>query len=216
MARRSQHTPQQLREMIIDAAHSLIESGGARQLSAREIARMIGYAPGTLYNAFENLGDIVLRVEVKMLEELDGSLKQAVAGATGRKAIERYAVAYLAFAHERVRLWRLLNDHRPDGLNATPGWYADALGSVVAQLDEPLTRLMPDAGPSELAQEKRALWACIHGMAVNSTCEKMGYLTLEAATQHVRQLLDAYLAGLSARARGIRVDGPGCEHGRLA
>lgn len=200
MARRSQHTPQQLREMIINAARSLIESGGAGQLSAREVARMIGYAPGTLYNAFENLGDIVLRVEVKMLEELDGSLRSAIGEATGREAVKKFARAYLVFAHERVRLWRLLNDHRPDAQVTVPAWYSDAVKSVTSQLERPLGRLMPHAGSADLALAARALWASIHGLAVNSTCGKMGCMTLEQAMLHQDQFIDVYLDGLAARA----------------
>ena len=161
---------------------------------------MIGYAPGTLYNAFENLGDIVLRVEVKMLEELDGSLRSAIGEATGREAVKRFARAYLSFAHERVRLWRLFNDHRPDGQMSVPVWYSDAVTSVTSQLEGPLGSLMPDAGSPDVAVATRALWAAIHGLAVNSTCGKMGCMSLEQAQLHQEQFLDVYLDGLAAGA----------------
>ena len=42
MGRRSTHTPQQLRELILDAAQDIIEAQGIAGLSAREIARRIG------------------------------------------------------------------------------------------------------------------------------------------------------------------------------
>jgi len=42
MGRRSTHTPQQLRELILNAAQEIIQSLGLAGLSAREIARRIG------------------------------------------------------------------------------------------------------------------------------------------------------------------------------
>jgi len=52
MGRRSTHTPQQLRELILDAAQDIIQVQGLAGLSAREIARRIEYSPGTIYNMF--------------------------------------------------------------------------------------------------------------------------------------------------------------------
>ena len=60
MGRRSTHSPQQLRELILDAAQEIIDVHGLAGLSAREIARRIGYSPGTIYNMFDNLDDCLL------------------------------------------------------------------------------------------------------------------------------------------------------------
>ena len=74
MGRRSTHTPQQLRELILDAAQDIIQDQGLAGLSAREIARRIEYSPGTIYNMFENLDDVVLHVEARVLDALDKRL----------------------------------------------------------------------------------------------------------------------------------------------
>ena len=66
--------------MILDAAKSIVEEGGATELSAREIARRIGYAAGTLYNVFDNLDDILLRVEAELFEQLDAGLAGSLDG----------------------------------------------------------------------------------------------------------------------------------------
>ena len=41
MGRRSSHTPQQLKDLILEAAYDIIETQGLAGLSAREIARRI-------------------------------------------------------------------------------------------------------------------------------------------------------------------------------
>jgi len=50
MGRRSIHSAEELRELIIQAATDIVERDGLAGLSAREIAKRIGYSPGTLYN----------------------------------------------------------------------------------------------------------------------------------------------------------------------
>ena len=67
MARRSAHSPEELRQLILAAAQSIIERDGLVGLSAREIARTIGYSPGTLYNIFENIDDVLLTLQTQML-----------------------------------------------------------------------------------------------------------------------------------------------------
>ena len=66
MGRRSVHSPEELRQLILDASQTIVERNGITGLSAREIARMIGYSPGTLYNIFENLDDVLLTLQVQL------------------------------------------------------------------------------------------------------------------------------------------------------
>ena len=76
MGRRSSHTPQQLKDLILEAAYEIIEVQGLAGLSAREVARRIGYSPGTIYNMFENLDDVVLRIEARRV----GCARRATGG----------------------------------------------------------------------------------------------------------------------------------------
>ena len=55
---------------------TIIDAHGLAGLSAREIARRIGYSPGTIYNMFTNLDDVVLHVEARVLDALDKRLTE--------------------------------------------------------------------------------------------------------------------------------------------
>ncbi len=70
MGRRSIHSPEQLRELIVQAATEIIQQDGLEGLSAREIATRINYSPGTLYNVFENLDDLLLTIEARLLDQV--------------------------------------------------------------------------------------------------------------------------------------------------
>ena len=85
MGRRSIHTPDELRELIIAATTEIVEQDGLEGLSAREIAKRVGYSPGTLYNVFENLDDLLFIIEARLLDELAGRLADTDAsGPPGR------------------------------------------------------------------------------------------------------------------------------------
>ena len=127
MGRRSTHTPDQLRQLILDAAQSIIETNGLAGLSAREIARRIGYSPGTIYNMFQNLDDVVLHVEARVLDALDQRLAQALAEGDPKDKVVKLAESYLAFTSERPKLWNLLFEHYMPSGSDTPPWYQQKL-----------------------------------------------------------------------------------------
>ena len=57
MARRSDHSREELYELALEKAGEIAEKEGLRGLTARGVAREIGYTIGTLYNIFEDLDD---------------------------------------------------------------------------------------------------------------------------------------------------------------
>src|SRR3990167_3233224 len=97
MGRRSIHTPEELRELIIQAATDIVERDGLAGLSAREIAKRIGYSPGTLYNVFENLDDLLLTIEARLLDTLAERLAKTDPAGAPDERLRRLAGAYFAF-----------------------------------------------------------------------------------------------------------------------
>lgn len=199
MGRRSQHTPEQLRTLIVDAARRIVETNGIAKLSAREIARAIGYAPGTLYNMFENLDEILLRVELQVLEELDKELERALNGASGSSAILRYATTYASFAHARSHLWRLLNEHQPTDPSNLPQWYVAAIQAPIVRLEGPLSTALDANDQVALRRAARTLWRMIHGMTMLTTSSKLGPSEGSEAEAQIKELVGNYLSGLIAQ-----------------
>ena len=74
MARRKDHSHEQLHTMATDAARELAEEEGLRGITARRIADKIGYSAGTLYNVFENLDDLIVHLNGSTL---DGSVAKS-------------------------------------------------------------------------------------------------------------------------------------------
>jgi AcrR family transcriptional regulator len=206
MGRRSSHTPQQLRAMVLDAAQEIIEAQGLAGLSAREIARRIGYSPGTIYNIFANLDDVVLNVEARVLDALDRRLSEALQGdAAGDDTCQggdrpmRIARAYLAFTQERPRLWNLLFEHHIPRGTQLPPWYRQKLEGLMAQVERALAPCFGHSREADLQRAARALWAGVHGITSLATADKLSVVTTETAERLVDDLVATYLAGLAGR-----------------
>ncbi len=202
MGRRSVHTPEELRELILEAATDLIEKGGLAGLSAREIARAIGYSPGTLYNVFQNLDDLVLTIEARLLDKLSLSLKAATDGVPPEERLIKLAMAYLRFTHENPKLWNLLFEHHMPPGAPIPPWYHSKLDYLLTQVEEALAFRLKNVDEAHVKRAARVLWAGVHGITSLSTADKLGNVTTETAGPMVQDLLDSYLSGLERRSGG--------------
>ncbi|MBX9592143.1 MAG: TetR/AcrR family transcriptional regulator [Hyphomonadaceae bacterium] len=197
MGRRSTHTPQQLRELILDAAQDIINVHGLAGLSAREIARRIGYSPGTIYNMFDNLDDVVLHVEARVLDALDKRLSDTLQGEGGADArVVRIAHAYLAFTQEKPRLWNLLFEHHMPAGSDLPAWYQQKLEGLMGHVERALAPHFPAGREADLQRASRVLWAGVHGITSLSTADKLSVVTTETAGRLIDDLVGTYLAGL--------------------
>jgi AcrR family transcriptional regulator len=197
MGRRAQHTPDELRRMILDATRRIVETNGAAELSAREIAREIGYAPGTLYNLFKNLDEILLRVEAEVLDELDQSLSAAIDGRKVVEAVRAFATTYADFAYEHTRLWHLLQSHQPHALPESPDWFLERLYAPASRLEPLLARISGVEDVETTTRTARTLWSAVHGIVNVATTQKFGALPRPSTVAMVEDLVQRYLIGLT-------------------
>ncbi len=200
MGRRSEHSAEELREMILTAASDLILTHGLAGISAREIARKIDYSPGTLYNAFRNLDDVILTIQARLLDALDARLADLPLDGDPHADIQRIATAYVAFTHENARLWNLLFEHHLPPGTPVPDWYRSKLDGLMTRLENALKPLMANGGPDVTRRAAGVLWASVHGITSLSTADKLTNVTRETADALVSDLISRYLDGIARRA----------------
>jgi AcrR family transcriptional regulator len=199
MGRRSIHTPEELRELIIQAATEIVERDGLEGLSAREIAKRIGYSPGTLYNVFENLDDLLLTIEARLLDRLAAQLAMTDETGTPQQRLRRLTQAYFAFTQEQPKLWNLLIEHRMPPGHKVPEWYHAKLDSLLVPLEEVLAVLLESSDAHARKRAARTLWAGVHGMTSLSTAQKLSHVTGNAGKALIDDFVSTYIAGLERR-----------------
>jgi AcrR family transcriptional regulator len=199
MGRRSSHTPDELRDLILDAARAIIEKDGLAGLSARTIAKRIGYSPGTLYNVFDNLNDILLNVEGRLLEDLDQRIIETAVDVPPKDRLTRLAHCYLRFTQDRPRLWNLLLEHQPPHSFAIPDWYQERLSRLLTHVEEALEAHMPGRAERDVQHSARVVWAGVHGITSLATANKLTSISSDHAALLIEDLLSGYIRGLEMR-----------------
>lgn len=199
MARRSAHSPEELRQRILEAAQGIIERDGLIGLSAREIARAIGYSPGTLYNIFENLDDLLLTLQTHMLAELVEVMKAVPEEKTPQATIDALARAYLDFALRNKLMWNLLFTHSIPTQMLAPTALVDNVNKISELVERPIGQMLKSSNKQETELAAKALWAGVHGVTAIAVTEKGPSLNPATALVFVQQLVSTYTRGLTSK-----------------
>jgi AcrR family transcriptional regulator len=193
MARRGEHSREEIRRMALDAAEAIVAAHGYRGLSARKVAADIHYTVGTLYLVFENLDDLILHVNGRTLDELFAWLKEKQASAHNPEAaLIALANAYIAYAEAQSPRWNMLFEFLADKGEILPEWYQEKLGKVFGLVEAALCSLTQDQ--AKIQHAARVLWASVHGICVLKVRQRMN-LDAEAMA---RMLIENFLSGLRA------------------
>ena len=180
----------------MDAARRLAEKNGLRGVTARGVAREIGYTVGTIYNLFDDLDDLIVHLNVRTLDELLAVLSKVRPVPEPEKYLLALAQRYMKYARRHPRLWGLLLEHRlPEG-RVLPDWYyerIDRLYGLIERAIEPFLNGRQIKGSRHMA---RVLWSSIHGIVSLGALGKLA--AEETQAEMVKTLIRTFVAGLRA------------------
>ncbi len=186
----------QSRERLIDVAQEIIATQGLAGLKARDLAATAGCALGAIYTAFDDLDELILRVNARTLARLDAELNSALGGAEAEQALQAMARTYLNFARREEPSWRALFEHRlPPGL-APPQWYVDARNRLFNRLDMPLSQLLPGTNHLARAAFARTLFSAVHGVVALGLDEKIAETPPKLLDEQLEKLVRILADGL--------------------
>lgn len=187
MARRSDNTRKELKEMAVLAGVSLLAESGIEGLSARQIASRIGYTVGTLYNVFTDFEDIVLHINGATLLDMKQQLMPlARSRKKPRQRILDFAHCYGDYAIAHPARWNLL--HGAARTTKLPEWFRAEVHGLFALVEAPLIALSPKKS-KQAGDAAKVLWAGLHGICSLSISQKLE--GVEAAPMHA--LIDIFM-----------------------
>lgn len=150
--------------MALDAARDLVAAEGVQALSVRAVARAIGYAPGTLYNLFRNLDDLVIAVNGETLAALAAALPPDEEGEPLAR-LQEMAAAYLRFSAENRALWLLLFEYAFSTTPELPAWYVDGIRALLDRVEAPIRALAPEIDRETAQRLAFGMFSAVHGVA---------------------------------------------------
>ncbi len=194
MARRKDHTREELKSLILDAAWTLIAEDGIPALTARRLGQMIGYAPGTIYNVFASMDEVLLHINGRTMDLLFGTLSPFSAPAPESERADlltRMALAYVSFAERHRPHWLALFATDLSGHKDIENWYSAKIEAVFM----PLETLLGSLGEHTTRRiDARILWSSVHGLTYLSLTGKLpddGESTLD---DKIRRLVAIYVS----------------------
>lgn len=200
MARRNDHTRQELQDIIVEEAWKIIEKDGLEGLTARKIAKIIGYAPGTIYNIFNSMEDLYLQINSKTLDLFFGHLHASNCLDKNHAPIENLkamALCYLNFAKQYKPFWLMLFNVQVSNDRPDPKWLHDKIDQLFTPLEELLTPYFTDKEAIERKTAARVLWASVHGLCFLQETNKISIVNEESTAQDMSDLLiDTFIAGI--------------------
>src|SRR5262245_36281016 len=195
-----------VRADLVAAAERTIEREGLRGLRARSLATEVGCAVGAIYNAVEDLDELVLLVNARTLKALEAELAAADRGAehAGPDAaigrLVRMALAYLDFAAAHTPRWRALFEHRMSPGRDVPDWYRDQQRRLFGYVEELLTELQAHESRVRRTLLARSLFSAVHGVVVLGLEEKLQTILLPVLREQLRFVVTAIGRGMTSGA----------------
>ncbi|MEM1224015.1 MAG: TetR/AcrR family transcriptional regulator [Verrucomicrobiota bacterium] len=189
MGRRKDHTREELTRIAINAGTELVVAEGPEALTARNVAKLIGYTPGTLYNLFENIDELCTAINIKTLNRFAVEIEQILnEHSKSKKRLRRICQAYLNFHQKKPELWALCFATPLRSLNED---YHQAVHKVFDPVAEALLPISGD--PQAARQDAKVLWSTLHGICLLQQTGKLNVAETDPAEILVKRFLDQFL-----------------------
>ena len=178
-------------------AKRIVENEGLSALQARRIAQEAGCSVGTIYNLYDGLDDLIIRVNSGTLEDLGAKLSELEQSATDSLAVNltAMALAYLQFALDSQAAWRAVFEHQLAKDKVVPDWYREHQAALFSIVEKKLAHVVADDQQRKLAS--RALFAAVHGVVSIALDQKLGDFDYAATKAQVKFIVQSAAKGLA-------------------
>jgi AcrR family transcriptional regulator len=174
-------------DRIIATARAIAEREGWSAVTVRRLADEIEYSQPVLYSHFKSRDAIVGAVAVEGFRELAAALRAAPRGSTGPcNALERVAMAYLAFASRHPALYEAMFV-LPTGLHFAK---ADTRPELHEGFDSLVAVVAPFCASTDAEDATETFWAALHGL---TELERAGRVRPAAHIRRVRLVVRAFV-----------------------
>lgn len=192
MARRSDHTREELRALALKSARAIVREEGVSRLSTRKVADKIGYTSGTLYQVFRNRDDLVEQMNAETLHMLFEKCSPVQSDRTIHDRLSILANGFVAFANERPDEWAAVINYTYATDHEWSKLYDKNLEQLLGLLVEATAELYTESGCTNQMTDVRLLWQSLYGIFSLGAANRLGKdQSVEAS---VDALIELYLS----------------------
>lgn len=167
--RRDQYHHGDLPRALTDVAGELLEKDGPEAVTLRTVARRIGVSPAAVYRHFADKNALLAAVAAEGFAQLAEAFRASLADAAGQDALARLralGLAYLRFAGDHPRLYRLLFGLERPSAQANARLARESSEAYRLLEAAAAATLPPASDAREIARAATAAWSLVHGYAM--------------------------------------------------
>ena len=191
MARRSDHTREELTEMAFDSARAIVVEKGISALSGRKVTARMGYTIGTLYQIFDGMDDLVERMNARTLRALYDQCASSAEIETVADRLRAFGISFVDFVNARPNEWGAVMSYRYGRDHEFGEEYDREIQNLFGLMIEATQHLYNEDEEADHAADMAVLWASLTGiLSVTVSERQVGGLTLK---QMLDRLIKMYL-----------------------
>jgi AcrR family transcriptional regulator len=189
MARRKDHSREELTQLAIDSGREIVRADGAPALTARKVATQMGYTPGTLYNLFENIDGLACAINTQTLEAFAVTIQEKLNRTkTPESGLRAICQAYLDLHATELKLWNLVF---ATPLSIKTEGYHQAVHQVFDQVTETIKPL--SKSPIATRQNAKIIWSTLHGICLLQQSGKLDITEQDPPEALLKRFLNQFL-----------------------
>lgn len=201
MARRKDHTREELNALILEAAWQIVLKEGLPALTARRLGTEIGYAAGTIYNFFASMDELYLQLNARVVDMLYDVLSDPACLDPKKSPVQNMrtmSLRYMDFARRYRPLWLMLfNVQLPEDRQHMQ-WYQEKIDRLFVPLEQLLTSYYKKGQEDTRRMAARILWSSVHGLCFLQETGKIPVIGKKsAAAEMAEYLIDTFVAGIA-------------------
>ena len=181
--------------MVFNAAETIVTEDGFSALKVREIAMEIGYTVGSIYMVFENMGDLIMQLKGRTLDEIDQQLSQVSKQLSPEQQLIALAQTYLSFAQRNFNRWSMIFEHRLGANEPIPEGYQQKVDNIFEKIENLFKQLAPQATPQQHKNAAHALWCGVHGVCILSLNGGLDVVGVKEVESSVILLAQSFISG---------------------
>ena len=194
MARRNDHTREELLEMALNKTEVLLAKKPMSSISARQIAKEMGYTVGTLYTLYENVNDLFMHIYARTLDQLYKACTNKIKGFQDPvEKIRACGHVYLTLAYKQPHVWEMMFSSQLS-MQTKHTWVEEKVQRLFDLLNQLLAEIESGKSENEIERAGQVLWSGVHGITVLGVQHRLS----ENQKDHKRlidDLIDSYLSG---------------------
>jgi len=192
VARRSDHSKEEIRELAITHACKLIAEKGDDGYNARSITKEMGYTVGTLYYLFGNMEKLRFHVCGRILDQLFNQWEAELP--KNKNKLNYHIMSYIKFTQEHMYLWTFLFSFNSSSREAAPLWYREKVAKFFFLFAEAFQPYIKNKKAALTAA--KTIFSSVHGICIMSLTGQLNLINTESPESLAKHLLKTYLAEL--------------------